>query len=821
MPQSILDNLKRLALSNVPKTVPSQQEQENRDLRATAIQGEQSLGSPKSIGRNLFDVVTQGIAGDPFQDDSDDLSWGSKVGMLGAAAPMLPKRLPIIAPEAYKDVKAGGMRLYSRLTDTFAKAPAKMKPAKAISLAQSGAAREEIEVRKLADFLKTKPATPPPAKGMRRLYRFEEPNQPKRTPEELMNEGVEPDIAKDVADTQGRWFGDDYDYVKNEYSNLQPGWSNRQPVYVDVPEGLPLHNELTDGTFGRPGGKEYGEFVVSQQHADMRRPYRHEPTPRNPMEDIDREEIMEYLAANPLELDVARKGQNIKPQPAPEDAPRSVQLEQDMAVLEHELDTRYGGDWNLTNIEHTDRQRWNAINDERQQVLAGGGSFKRPNNEPEYSFMQVPGPSENYHETLIKMPVRRELQDQVRQYDDLLEQQHELTSGLELDMDRPGDLAIRDEIDRIELERKLLKQRIDAEMFKSGHFSNDPNTVVWSRNHDRYLNPDEQWAPELGEGLPQGAQRPVGKGRLTMEIQSDWHQQGRERGYNTQEEYLRREAAKADISDKNSALEAFVDAQLAQRPDLAHTKNFMPSAKRDAIYWSSDTAPETKEEIRRLITDAEAAAANWNKNFSIKPVPDAPYKDTYHELALKQLLLDAADDPSLEWLGVADADTASVMEGHIPHLGDPRKWSGRPGDPGMRPGMEKYYNEKHPSALERLLNPLGGSVGYDNLSGPIIDSAVPSLPRGPLPDTNWGNQPIVDLGSNQQIATALTDDPTKATSFASNAFGDDIGRRQLPGPGMWKANLTPELKALIKERGFPAMSLMLALQQAMFNKDEQ
>lgn len=44
----------------------------------------------------------------------------------------------------------------------------------------------------------------------------------------------------------------------------------------------------------------------------------------------------------------------------------------------------------------------------------------------------------------------------------------------------------------------------------------------------------------------------------------------------------------------------------------------------------------------------------------------------------------------------------------------------------------------------------------------------------------------------------------------------------LPGPGMWKANLSPELKQIIKSRGFPAMAALLALQQsAKESKPEQ
>jgi len=195
--------------------------------------------------------------------------------------------------------------------------------------------------------------------------------------------------------------------------------------------------------------------------------------------------------------------------------------------------------------------------------------------------------------------------------------------------------------------------------------------------------------------------------------------------------------------------------------------------------------------------------------------PDLPFKSTYPDLALKQQLLDAANDPSLEWLGVADANTVSKMEGHAQ----------------VKPGMELNYDQKYPSALKRLLEPLGGKVGYDELPGSKLYSAEGATP------TDEGSSiiraftaPNQFTEEGQQIASII---PSRNSPLPSNVYDDfnsanklaqqiQASGRTLPGPGFFKANLTPEIKQMIKERGFPAMAALLALKRAnVFSGEEK
>jgi hypothetical protein len=100
----------------------------------------------KKAGRGAIDAIT-GLFEDPMVDTSSvqrgltKRSAGTALGMLGAVAPALPK----ISPRAYQDVKAGGLRLYSRLTDAFEKAPKVMHPAMAALMALQQAGKRMTE----------------------------------------------------------------------------------------------------------------------------------------------------------------------------------------------------------------------------------------------------------------------------------------------------------------------------------------------------------------------------------------------------------------------------------------------------------------------------------------------------------------------------------------------------------------------------------------------------------------------------------------------------------------------------------------------------
>ena len=173
-------------------------------------------------------------------------------------------------------------------------------------------------------------------------------------------------------------------------------------------------------------------------------------------------------------------------------------------------------------------------------------------NATEYHNYQLPG-GENYREHLITMPEAQLRGEKAAEFDRLI------TEGR-------GDLAAR-------LTRDL------PEGYKSSHWE-EPNILAHVRTNDRVID---------------------GKKALHLEeVQSDWHQQGRDKGY------------------KNNLSEA----------ETAELKKLR--AKIEDGTMNGD--------------EASRVAELENKKAAYGGVPDAPFKKSWHELALKRMLRRAAEE---------------------------------------------------------------------------------------------------------------------------------------------------------------------------------
>lgn len=681
MPQNPLDFFNRLLPAPLPTRKPTLQEEENRDFQAQAIQ-DQETGARKGF-RNLIDLTTDFFTGDPFTSPESErkgitkMSPGSGLGMMAAAAPLgIPKRLPVIAPEAYQDVKAGGLRLYSRLTDAFAKAPKMMTPDKIRSVAKSGAAAEEIQLRKLEDFL-----------------------------------------------------------------------SGRQP-----------------------------------------------------MEKVEREAVMQHLREHPLELDVVRKGEGMVD-------PEAKKAMDDFTRFQHELDTKYGGNWDTPaghigrNGPRISEEEWQQFKD-LQQLADDLAEATKGAGHVQYDGLQTPGPKENYGETLINLPLKTP--------------EEKIGAAFAGTKHDPG------------------------VTFTSTHWD-EPNNLVWSRYNDRYVGGNPEPLKELGlqptydeTGALKGAHNQQGgvipraetysnwkgryveddpnvaaayeqarpfKGRFIEEIQSDAHQQAREIGYRGRPETYFTNVDSPKLSGQTREV-----GPNQPFPPYTEESEYIFNLPDGTGYSGWGTNPQ------EALQDASQYYEGHNNI-----VPDMPFKDTYHELALKEQLLDAANQPDLEWLGVADAVTASQVEGH----------TAVPGGKGIKPGMELFYDKRHPTALEKLLKPLGGEVTYDHLpfagqaSTPLTLTNADALPRnhGDWPSSTFGRQNAA--ATNYPEVTVLEANNWRMPPGPrSKEVIAEVQKREPAGPGFWKAPLPPELKQLIKERGFPAMAAFLALFNSLQPQEE-
>lgn len=139
--------------------------------------------------------------------------------------------------------------------------------------------------------------------------------------------------------------------------------------------------------------------------------------------------------------------------------------------------------------------------------------------------------------------------------------------------------------------------RYDRNEFKSSHFD-EPNILAHVRMNDRTTTD--------------------GKRVLFLEeVQSDWHQKGREQGY--RDDKFKVEAEKRLEEIRNA------------KESLARDRDPVTNMMRDEKTWHrlSDEQVKITDEYNRRVNDA---------------LPNAPFKKSWHELALKRMLRYAVDN---------------------------------------------------------------------------------------------------------------------------------------------------------------------------------
>lgn len=297
----------------------------------------------------------------------------------------------------------------------------------------------------------------------------------------------------------------------------------------------------------------------------------------NRVEPVTKSEIQDYLKNNKVELQEVWKGGHKNW--TQKDSDRLDELEN----LGHRI----------TDEQEVERQALITRENEatRQEGLNGG----QPSVTKYHSY-QLPGGS-NYRELLLTLPNKSQRKD----FNNFHIEQSEET----------GDWIIKDkngkEIDTIPFDktddpneaiRMALQKNEPDTPYLSSHWD-EPNPLVHMRMNDRTID---------------------GKKSLHLEeIQSDWHQQGREKGY--KKPVLLTDEIK-DIS-----------------------KRIGDGRNTDPLYWAPkhiDEAIEagkiTKAEGDKLTEYGKVAGPNLNS------VPDAPFKKTWHELALKKAIREAIDN---------------------------------------------------------------------------------------------------------------------------------------------------------------------------------
>ena len=279
---------------------------------------------------------------------------------------------------------------------------------------------------------------------------------------------------------------------------------------------------------------------------------------------------------------------------------------------------------------------------------------------------------------------------------------------------------------------KLAKEDAsDAVNYNKGHYRDYPNTLMNMRLQD--------FTDAEGKS-----------GTLIDELQSDWHQKGREEGYKT--------ASKVDPNQYELLMKTIEDKLRSKFRQQAIDVNLSPEKADD--FAEAYIRVNTQEDKAREAGMYDEWKDLSNRMFAAsrgKGVPDAPYKDRWHELGIKKAVIegikrgddriylpegkDVAERYDLskkldkvvirkhndEWVvegyngrtetlnhtaktdsALADAVGKDLARRAIEDSGG--TYEGLDLSVGGE-GMKKYYDEIYPAVLKKLAKQYGGKFG--------------------------------------------------------------------------------------------------------------
>ncbi len=256
---------------------------------------------------------------------------------------------------------------------------------------------------------------------------------------------------------------------------------------------------------------------------------------------------------------------------------------------------------------------------------AGGGG-------PKFSKYTLPG-GENYREILLTLPPKKTGQSQIafkttedvdnfltdmsiQGYEDMPYGRLNDTNVVEFDGAIPSSVMgmIRNNDGDI-----IAGKEIAGSTYGSPHFE-QPNILAHLRVNDRVID---------------------GKKTLFVEeVQSDWHQAGRKKGYSSpgMEEANRQSVIKAKNEFRN------YEKTLAEKYGLPPKMTATASIK-DRMNWQGNlltTISDEEKAVRSGLEDKiKSAEQTWAA--STKGVPDAPFKTTWSDLSMKRVIQMASE----------------------------------------------------------------------------------------------------------------------------------------------------------------------------------
>ena len=262
--------------------------------------------------------------------------------------------------------------------------------------------------------------------------------------------------------------------------------------------------------------------------------------------------------------------------------------------------------------------------------------------------------------------------------------------------------------------REILLKHPKGGMFEgvAGHFGEEPDILASIRVKDR-TGPNGEKILHLEE------------------IQSDWHQQGREKGYlpkghKEQIESAWRQAKQAEAAHKKvrDEWEKSRDWRdlLSHRLELIdpEASNQFATQKRaeteSQLRFHNDKVMDLTPEVMKADEAHRQAKKEYHAVMSNTGVPDAPYKKNWHELALKRMIQHAAEK-GYDSIAITPGEEQAKRYGLSKHVGMVSYNPDEKHFQAFKPNRETVVNEKGASP-ERVADLIGKDAADRLMAAP-------------------------------------------------------------------------------------------------------
>jgi hypothetical protein len=434
---------------------------------------------------------------------------------------------------------------------------------------------------------------------------------------------------------------------------------------------------------------------------------------------VTKQEVQDYLAANRVNVQEVRLGRT----------PAMVQAERDAAFGAYDRG------------EITLEQR-NAILERSEPATTRHhlGAYKS-------IATEIPG-GENYREILLTLP-QKGMNDLIaaEQKRDILARQTADLMGewKNLSEEMPGDPRVvelyqrlsetRKQRDNAVVDARELRAASEAQTYRSSHF-NQPNILAHMRVNDRVVD---------------------GKKTLFVEeIQSDWHQAGRKKGYKTRE-----------------SLEN----------------------------WYNQNKLETDPPFSSLNSE-QISVIERNRSAGMGDdvgVPDAPFKTTWHELSLKRAIQEASEK-GYDQIAFTTGKTQAARYDLSKQVNSLKVERNTDGNFSLR---IKRTDQ------DRTFEPLKSNITQQELSDYIGKDLAEKVAKDAEGATDFNKvYSGLDLQVGGEGMKGFYDNILpKSLEKLGKKFNAKVGKTEMDGVEVWQMDITPQMRESVVTKGQPLFAI--------------